>query len=74
MDWLLVPKTPTPQMIQAMIETMPRKKADFQIVSEEVKHRRRWQAALSAAPKPPSGVMRCGCGKAECEKCTWDGI
>lgn len=57
MEWVLVPKEPTPQMIAAMSATMPRKRAPFQWTSNEVKHRRRWQAALNAAPQPPEGAV-----------------
>ena len=57
MEFVLVPKEPTEAMLKAMIETMPRKKSDFQIVSEEVKHRRRWKAALTSAPKPPNDAV-----------------
>lgn len=57
MEWVLVPKEATPQMIRAMAETMPKKKAEFQLVSEEVKHLRRWKAAVSSAPKPPTDAV-----------------
>lgn len=57
MEWVLVPKDPTPQMIAAMIATMPRKRSEFQSVSEEVKHLRRWRAALNSAPQPPADAV-----------------
>ncbi|MDO8596623.1 MAG: hypothetical protein Q7R45_08365 [Sulfuricaulis sp.] len=54
MEWILVPKKPTPEMLAAMRKTMPKMADKRKWVSSDVKHLRRWNAAISSAPKHPT--------------------
>lgn len=55
-EWVLVPLRPTKQMLEAMKKTMPRLVDKRLWVSADVKHLRRWNAALSCIPIPPANI------------------